>query len=68
MPELWEDIVRYEQGELNKKETISLFSKLIKNGMAWSLQGHYGRTSVYLIENGILSKLGDILVDDLEEL
>jgi hypothetical protein len=37
-----------------------LFADLIKNGMAWSLQGHYGRMTNRLIEAGILTESGDI--------
>jgi hypothetical protein len=35
-------IVDYEDGKLGHREEIALFSRLIKNGMAWTLQGHYG--------------------------
>ena len=53
-------IIAYEQGELNGAEMIYFFAELIRNGMAWSLQGHYGRTASRLIEVGILTKDGDI--------
>ena len=43
-------IMGYECGDLNDKETLELFSHLIKNGMAWNLQGHYGSTARELIE------------------
>jgi hypothetical protein len=65
-PEMWKRIVAYEEGGLGRCETIQLFLELIKNGMAWTLQDHYGRTSVYLIENGFLSKLGDILKEETD--
>ena len=45
-------IVKYEGDELNGLEIIDLFQKLIDNGMAWSLQGHYGRMAMDLIESG----------------
>ena len=48
------DIIAYESGELDQDETVALFQHLVNNGMAWSLQGHYGRTAVALIEAGLI--------------
>ena len=56
------DIIAYEQGELDEEETLALFSKLIVSGLAWTLQGHYGRTARDLIEGGLLDREGTILV------
>jgi hypothetical protein len=52
MDDLTTMIVKYEGDELNGLEIIDLFQKLIDNGMAWSLQGHYGRMAMDLIESG----------------
>jgi hypothetical protein len=49
---LLDAIVRYEDGELDEDETIELFQKLVDSGLAWQLQGHYGRTAAALIEAG----------------
>lgn len=46
-------IIAYESGELSDAETIELFQELINSGLAWSLQGHYGRTAKALIEAGL---------------
>jgi len=54
-------IMEYEAGDLSAEKTLELFSSLIKSGMAWSLQGHYGRTATALIEAGWLSREGEIL-------
>lgn len=48
-----DQIIAYENGELNEEETIELFQSLIDSGMAWQLQGHYGRTAAALIEAGV---------------
>lgn len=46
-------IIAYEEGTLSEEKTIELFQHLIDTGLAWRLQGHYGRTAVALIEAGI---------------
>ena len=46
-------IIRYENGEMNENEMIQFFQELINTGLAWSLQGHYGRTALSLIEEGL---------------
>jgi len=46
-------IIRYENGTMNEDETIQFFQELINSGLAWQLQGHYGRTAKYLIEEGL---------------
>jgi len=49
-------IMSYEQGDLEEEEIIEGFQHLIDSGMAWSLQGHYGRTAVALIEAGLCKR------------
>lgn len=45
-------IMAYEAGELSEEATIELFQELINSGLAWQLQGHYGRTAKGLIDAG----------------
>jgi len=45
-------IIDYESGNMTDDEIISFFQELIDSGIAWTLQGHYGRTAQSLIESG----------------
>jgi len=58
---LTDNIIAYEAGELKGANVLKLFSHLIKSGMAWSLQGCYGRMAESLIDRGYLSAKGKIL-------
>ncbi len=44
-----EDFIRYENGEMKKHEEDAFFQLLIDSGMAWTLQGHYGRKAEAMI-------------------
>lgn len=47
-----DQMIAWEQGELDGPETVELFQALIDNGMAWKLQGCYGRMATTLIAAG----------------
>lgn len=47
-------IIAYENGELEEEEVIDLFQNLVDTGMAWKLQGRYGRTAMDLINAGLV--------------
>ena len=53
-------IMAYEEGKLDQDEMILLFSQLVSSGMAWKLQGSYGRTAKCLIDAGVLDLDGRI--------
>jgi len=55
-------IIAFESGELEEKETLKLFSDLIKTGMCWKLQGFYGRIAEDLIQKNIINRKGNILI------
>jgi hypothetical protein len=48
-------IMAYENGDLDHEGTIELFQALVNNGMAWTLQGSYGRTAKSLIDAGLVN-------------
>jgi hypothetical protein len=54
MGDLTQKIVNYEKGELDANETCALFQELVDSGLAWNLQGYYGRTAYALIEAGLI--------------
>ena len=47
-------MIRWEEGELDEEETILLFQNLVNSGLAWSLQGCYGRMAARLIAAGLV--------------
>jgi polyhydroxyalkanoate synthesis regulator phasin len=49
-------IIKYESGNMTNEETIKFFQELIDSGMAWKLQGHYGRTATHLLEEGLCTE------------
>jgi hypothetical protein len=42
------------------EEQLEAWAYLIKTGHCWSLQGWFGRTASQLIEQGIITKEGEI--------
>lgn len=62
MTDLTSRIIAYEDGTMDStEEVLALFADLIKSGLAWSLQGAYGRAAASLIERGLITKEGDIV-------
>jgi hypothetical protein len=61
-----DNIIAYENGELTDQEVVYLFAELVKSGMAWTLQGRYGRTASALIEHGYIDREGNVSLAVLE--
>jgi hypothetical protein len=57
--DMLDKIMAYENGEMEEEETINFFQQLINTGMAWTLQGHYGRMATALINDGRCTKAND---------
>lgn len=49
-------MIAYEMNELDSEEIIELFQHLIDSGLAWSLQGSYGRVAEKLLELGLCTR------------
>ncbi|MEU0344213.1 hypothetical protein ABZ092_36030 [Streptomyces bobili] len=54
------DLMSFEGGELDQRETLELFATLVASGLAWTLQGNYGRAANELIRTGWLTGAGEI--------
>jgi len=52
------NIVEYENGDLDDDGVIALFQHLVDSGLAWTLQGSYGRASKALIAAGLINPKG----------
>ena len=50
--DLLSGIVLFEEGRLDDDQIIELFQYLIDTGVAWQLQGGYGRFASDLIKRG----------------
>ena len=51
-----DDMMDWEDGNMTEENEIKFFQKLLDNGMAWTLQGMYGRRTVELLNEGYLIK------------
>jgi len=49
-------ITEYEMGHLPFPKVIELFQYLVDTGMAWKLQGSYGREANMLIQEGLVRR------------
>jgi len=47
-------LVDFESGLLDEEQIIELFQELVDTGLAWQIQGSYGRTAKALIEAGLV--------------
>lgn len=52
-------IMDFEMGMLDDEGILKLFQHLVDTGMAWTLQGSYGRMATALIENGLIEGFDD---------
>lgn len=49
-------IIAFENDELDESEVVVLFQHLVDTGLAWTLQGFYGRTARDLIAAGLVTQ------------
>ena len=51
-----EQLVEYECGLLDGEGVLALFQELVDTGMAWKLQGSYGRMAEHLLDDGLITR------------
>jgi hypothetical protein len=51
-----EQMIEWENGELDPEEAVGLFQDLVSTGLAWELQGAYGRTAQRLLDAGLVEQ------------
>jgi hypothetical protein len=56
-----DQIIAFEQGELDENQIVELFAHLVQTGLAWTLQGAYGRMATALMHQGYIDEEGNIL-------
>ncbi len=44
----------WEDGNLDDEQEVSLFQSLVNSGLAWQLQGMYGRRAQQLLDAGLV--------------
>lgn len=52
--DMTEKLIKYENDELSQQEIVVFFQELVDTGMAWQLQGHYGRMAQFLINEKLI--------------
>lgn len=55
---LVDSIMKYEGGEMDHEEVVDFFQELVNTGLAWTLQGSYGRMAERLIRAGEIKRKG----------
>jgi hypothetical protein len=50
-------LMEFEMGEMDStEEVLALFQDLVDSGLAWKLQGRYGRTAAALLQAGLIKQ------------
>lgn len=49
------EMMNYEEGNYDEESLIDMFQRLVNSGMAWQLQGFYGRQAKALLDAGLVT-------------
>jgi hypothetical protein len=66
MPDL-DKMIQWEEGTLPYADYITLFQDLVNSGLAWQLQGAYGREAAALLDSGEISSPFQVVADSESE-
>ena len=47
-----DDVIAYEEGTMTEEEEVAMMQEAINSGMAWRMQGSFGRAAMAMIEAG----------------
>ena len=47
-------MIEHERGTLDDAGEVRLFQYLVDSGLAWQMQGHYGRVAKAMLDQGII--------------
>lgn len=67
MMDLMQRVIEYETEEHSLEWIVQLFADLVATGLAWQLQGRYGREARAMIDEGVITVQGDVNWDYYEE-
>lgn len=59
--DLTSKLIDFEAGNMEPDEVLELFAHLVKTGLAWELQGMYGRIAKQMLRDGWINKEGNVL-------
>ena len=49
------ELAGIDEDELTEEQLINAWQHLVDTGLAWQLQGSFGRTAKYLIDEGVIN-------------
>lgn len=58
----------FAMGEPTMQDQLTAWAYLIRTGLCWQLQGHFGRTANDFIERGIITPEGEISWETVDEI
>lgn len=58
-----DQIIAWEQGDMSAEEERTFFQDLVDSGLAWELQGAYGRRAADLIADGAITDTHHVIPD-----